>query len=83
MTASADLVITGRIASLAGEAGMGWVSGAYRTLNPIFQLTLATAGFDSAASLGKVLVLLVVIAFLQIRPNGLLALRTFRWSSRG
>ena len=46
------------------------------TLNPIFQVGLSQAGFDSAASLGRVVVLLVVIGFLQFRPNGLLALRS-------
>ena len=34
------------------------------TLNPIFQVALSQAGFDSAASLGKVIVLLVVIGHL-------------------
>jgi branched-subunit amino acid ABC-type transport system permease component len=39
-------------------------------------MSIASAGFDSAFSLGKVLVLLVIIGFLQFRPNGLLALRS-------
>ncbi len=46
------------------------------SLSPIFQMYCLSRGFDSAASLGKVMVLLVVIAFLQFRPNGLLALRS-------
>ncbi len=67
------VVVLGGVGSLPGTILAALIIG---TLNPVFQLTLATAGFDSAASLGKVLVLLVVIAFLQFRPNGLLALRT-------
>src|SRR5690606_3268079 len=67
------VVVLGGVGSLPGTILAAIVIG---TLSPIFQVGLAQAGFDSAASLGKVLVLLVVIAFLQFRPNGLLALRS-------
>lgn len=67
------VVVLGGVGSLPGTILAALIIG---TLNPIFQVALSQAGFDSAASLGKVIVLLVVIAFLQFRPNGLLALRT-------
>jgi urea transport system permease protein len=67
------VVVLGGVGSLPGTILAALIIG---TLNPIFQVALSTAGFDSAASLGKVIVLLVVIAFLQFRPNGLLALRS-------
>jgi urea transport system permease protein len=67
------VVVLGGVGSLPGTILAAIVVG---TLNPVFQMWLSSAGFDSAASLGKVVVLLVVIAFLQFRPNGLLALRT-------
>jgi urea transport system permease protein len=67
------VVVLGGVGSLAGTVLAAVLIG---VLNPIFQMWLSQAGFDSAASLGKVVVLLVVIAFLQFRPNGLLALRS-------
>ncbi len=67
------VVVLGGVGSLPGTILAAIIIG---TLNPVFQVWLSTAGFDSAASLGKVIVLLVVIAFLQFRPNGLLALRS-------
>lgn len=67
------VVVLGGVGSLPGTVLAAILIG---TLNPIFQMWLSNAGFDSAASLGKVVVLLVVIAFLQFRPNGLLALRS-------
>lgn len=67
------VVVLGGVGSLSGTILAALIIG---TLNPIFQVWLSTAGFNSAASLGKVIVLLVIIAFLQFRPNGLLALRS-------
>ena len=62
--------------------GLGSIPGAFLaalligTLNPIFQMTIAQMGSDSAPSLGKVVILLLIIVFLQFRPNGLVALRS-------
>ncbi len=67
------VVVLGGVGSLPGTVLAAMVIG---TLNPLFELGIASAGFDSAFSLGKVAVFLVIIAFLQFRPNGLLALRT-------
>lgn len=67
------VVVLGGVGSLPGTILAAIIIG---TLNPIFQVALSQAGFDSAASLGRVIVLLVVIGFLQFRPNGLLALRS-------
>jgi urea transport system permease protein len=63
----------GGVGSLPGTILAAFIIG---TLSPLFELQIAMAGFDSAASLGKVLVFLVIIIFLQFRPNGLLALRS-------
>lgn len=67
------VVVLGGVGSLPGTLLAAMLIG---TLNPIFEMQISMAGFDSAASLGKVLVFLVIIAFLQFRPNGLLALRS-------
>ncbi len=67
------VVVLGGVGSLPGTILAAIVIG---TLNPIFEMYISSAGFDSAASLGKVLVFVVIIAFLQFRPNGLLALRS-------
>jgi urea transport system permease protein len=67
------VVVLGGVGSLPGTILAALIIG---TLSPIFELYIAAAGFDSAFSLGKVLVFVVIIAFLQFRPNGLLALRS-------
>ena len=67
------VVVLGGVGSLSGTILAAIIIG---SLSPIFQMYLSSAGLDSAASVGKVMVLLVVIAFLQFRPNGLLALRS-------
>lgn len=67
------VVVLGGVGSLPGTILAAFVIG---TLSPLFELGIASMGFDSAFSLGKVAVFLVIIAFLQFRPNGLLALRT-------
>lgn len=67
------VVVLGGVGSLPGTILAALVIG---TLNPIFEMAISSAGADSAASLGKVVVFLVIIVFLQFRPNGLLALRS-------
>jgi len=67
------VVVLGGVGSLPGTVLAAFVIG---TLNPLFEVAISSAGADSAASLGKVLVFIVIIVFLQFRPNGLLALRT-------
>jgi urea transport system permease protein len=67
------VVVLGGVGSLPGTILAALVIG---TLNPLFEMSIASAGFDSAFSLGKVLVFIVIIGFLQFRPNGLLALRS-------
>jgi urea transport system permease protein len=67
------VVVLGGVGSLPGTILAAFIIG---TLNPLFEMAISSAGADSAASLGKVLVFVVIIAFLQFRPNGLLALRT-------
>jgi urea transport system permease protein len=67
------VVVLGGVGSLPGTVLAALIVG---TMSPVFEMSIASAGFDSAFSLGKVLVLLVIIGFLQFRPNGLLALRS-------
>jgi urea transport system permease protein len=67
------VVVLGGVGSLPGTILAALVIG---TLSPVFEMYISSAGFDSAASLGKVAVLLVVILFLQFRPNGLIAQRS-------
>lgn len=67
------VVVLGGVGSLPGTILAAFLIG---TLNPVFEMAISSAGADSAASLGKVLVFVVIIVFLQFRPNGLLALRT-------
>ena len=67
------VVVLGGVGSLPGTILAALIVG---TMSPVFEMSIASAGFDSAFSLGKVLVLLVIIGFLQFRPNGLLALRS-------
>ena len=67
------VVVLGGVGSLPGTILAALLIG---TLNPIFQLTIAQMGSDSAPSLGKVVILLLIIVFLQFRPNGLVALRS-------
>jgi len=67
------VVVLGGVGSLPGTILAALIIG---TLNPIFEMYISLAGFDSGASLGKVLVFVVIIVFLQFRPNGLLALRS-------
>lgn len=67
------VVVLGGVGSLPGTILAAFIIG---TLNPVFEMAISSAGADSAASLGKVLVFVVIIVFLQFRPNGLLALRT-------
>lgn len=67
------VVVLGGVGSLPGTILAAILIG---TINPIFEYYISAAGFDSAASLGKVAVFLVIIVFLQFRPNGLLALRS-------
>lgn len=67
------VVVLGGVGSLPGTILAAFLIG---TLNPVFEMAISSAGADSAASLGKVLVFVVIIAFLQFRPNGLLALRS-------
>jgi urea transport system permease protein len=67
------VVVLGGVGSLPGTILAALLIG---TLNPIFQMTIAQMGSDSAPSLGKVVILLLIIVFLQFRPNGLVALRS-------
>lgn len=67
------VVVLGGVGSLPGTILAAFVIG---TLSPIFEFYISQAGFDSAASLGQVAVFVVIIVFLQFRPNGLLALRS-------
>jgi len=67
------VVVLGGVGSLPGTILAAILIG---TLNPIFEMWISSTGADSAASLGKVLVFVVIIAFLQFRPNGLLSLRS-------
>jgi len=67
------VVVLGGVGSLPGTILAALVIG---TLNPIFEFAISSAGADSAASLGKVVVFIAIIVFLQFRPNGLLALRS-------
>ncbi|MBC7814229.1 MAG: urea ABC transporter permease subunit UrtB [Burkholderiales bacterium] len=67
------VVVLGGVGSLPGTILAALLIG---TLSPVFEMYISSAGYDSAASLGKVAVLLVVILFLQFRPNGLIAQRS-------
>ena len=67
------VVVLGGVGSLPGTILAALLIG---TLNPIFQMTISQMGSDSAPSLGKVVILLLIILFLQFRPNGLVALRS-------
>ncbi|HVU10329.1 MAG TPA: urea ABC transporter permease subunit UrtB [Phototrophicaceae bacterium] len=67
------VVVLGGVGSLPGTILASLLIG---ILTPIFEVSLSLAKFDSAASLAQVIVLLLIIAFLQFRPKGLIALRS-------
>jgi urea transport system permease protein len=59
-------VVLGGVGSLPGTVLAAFLIGVF---NAIFELT-------TTATLGKVLVFALIIAFLQWKPSGLMALRT-------
>lgn len=67
------VVVLGGVGSLPGTVLAALLIG---TMSPIFEMAISMQGADSAASLGKVVVFLAIIVFLQFRPNGLLALQS-------
>lgn len=67
------VVVLGGVGSIPGTILAAFLIG---TLSPMLEMAMASAGFDSAFSLGKVLVFILIIIFLQFRPNGLLAVRS-------